>query len=196
MSKSVIVDIDGILADFVLAFLNLVHYRLNDRVPLIPTVFHQEWSFKHLITPYEEDSTWKYIKDNPWWWGTLTSLIDRDMGIRLTKLDHVVPIYYVTHRPDDAHQATHMWLQEVAHINNPNVIMSKRKGEVARLLKTTHAIDDKIENCWCLHWIPDSPQTKVYVLDRPYNRTPSFVSGITRIAYFSEFVDDLEAVYL
>ena len=195
--KSVIIDIDGVLADFPLGFTRLASSKIfNFDVIPTPAISHQQWNFKNIMTHKQEDDIWDYINLNPWWWATLPPLIDRDMGARLSDLNQAVPIYYVTHRPNRAHQATSAWLRTTVNIAYSNVIMSKYKGEVARLLEATHAIDDKMENCQCIHWISDRPQTKVYVLDRPYNRMPSDVSGIARIEQFSQFVDDLEQAYL
>ena len=195
--KSVIIDIDGVLADFTLAFTGLASKEFNPSIPLIPTLFHQQWSFKGIMTPIEVNATWEYIHSHPDWWGTMRPMIDDSLSQRLAYITARVPTYFVTHRPDPCIKFTAHWLSEVIGIDHPSVIISKKKGEVSRILGATHAIDDKLENAWCIHWLSDNPQTKVYLLDRPYNRidVEVGVQNLYRINSFHEFVDDLEAVY-
>lgn len=195
--KSVVVDIDGVLADFVLGFTELASREFNSNIPHIPTPFHQVWSFKNIMSPQETNATWEYIHSHPEWWGTLRALIDDGLSQRLAYLTTRVPTYFVTHRPDAAHKVTANWLEGVIGIDHPTVVISKKKGEISRLLNATHAIDDKLENAWCIHWLSDRPQTKTYLLDRPYNRidVEVGVQNLYRINSFHEFVDDLEAIY-
>jgi len=195
--KSVVIDIDGVAADFTLGFTKWAHDNLNKNIAIVPSRFHQHWDFKGIMSPQETNYTWEYINRHPDWWGSLALLIPLHDIHRLNAIHRQVPVYFVTNRPDDAQRITNDWLiQQGFHY--PNVILSKKKGEVARLLHATHAIDDKIENVWCLHWISDEPQTKVYILDRPYNSIDNTHTGphnIIRVSEFSEFLNDLELAY-
>jgi len=196
--KSVIIDIDGVLADFIKGFTELASRQFNYNIPIIPSIFHQVWNFKDIMTPQEENATWEHIHSHPDWWDTLRPMISLPVGGRLADISRQVPTYFVTHRPDAAHKATAHWLAEIIGVENPAVIMSKKKGEVAKLLNATHAIDDKLENAWCIHWLSDRPQTKVYLLDRPYNRIVIKVGVDTlyRVKNFEDFLEDVESVYL
>jgi len=197
IQKSVIIDIDGVAADFTLGFTSLARKEFNPIIPSMPTVFHQQWNFKGIMTPQEENATWEYIHTHPEWWDTLRPLLTVEDSERLAYIGTRVPIYFVTHRPDASKKHTAKWLTEVLGLEYPSVICSKKKGEVARVLNASHAIDDKLENVWCIHWLSDNPQTKVYLLDRPYNRIDVEVgaNNVYRIKSFDEFLDDLEAVY-
>ena len=148
--KSIVIDIDGVLADFVLGFTRLAHDNLDKSIATIPSRFHQQWNFDGVMTPQQSAFIWKYINEHPGWWGTLPPLVGGDIGRRLNILSLKAPIYFVTHRPDDAQSVTARWLRREIGIEAPTVILSKKKGEVARLLHATHAIDDKLENALCL----------------------------------------------
>lgn len=88
---------------------------------------------------------------------------------------HGWPIYFVTSRVgvEPKHQ-TENWLMD-AGIARPTVIVASRKGMAADLLGATHAIDDKAENAWMVHWL--SPKTRIYLLDAPYNRVEGDARG-------------------
>ena len=90
---------------------------------------------------------------------------------------------------------TQRWLTNHG-LETPSVVVSSKKGEIARAIRATHSLEDKIENAWAIHWISDSPQTKSFLLDRPYNRvqeSPEIgARGIIRVGSVEEFLDEVE----
>ncbi len=190
---SIMIDVDGVLVDFTLGFSKLANWLSDDVVPQSPTLTHKRWSFvPALMSKATFSKTWKYINENPMWWGTLGSLdVDWD---ELDNLTYHKEVYFVTSRPKNSRQYTRRWLEDHG-LGRPQVIFTKKKGELARVVEATHAIDDKLENAWCVHWL--SGKTKSYILDRPYNQTPVNIdaeaTGVIRIAAFEDFMREVHA---
>lgn len=186
------VDIDGVLADFNTAYINLLLKLTNeDKFPArpfdIPCWFYPE----HF--GYSKDqisSVWDEIIINDTFWETLKPYADTAECIdllhgRSIRGDYV---YYITSRPGTyAKQQTENWLK----VNNslrlsgwreyvPTVIITNEKGAAAKLLDLDYYIDDKIENCEDV--ASSSSQTYIYMLDQPWNRRDSRFTGIKRIS--------------
>ena len=78
-------------------------------------------------------------------------------------------------------------------VENPAVIISGKKGEFAKVVGATHAIDDKAGNAVYLQY--ESPKKKSYLLDASYNQFDQKVLGtkVVRVATVDEFLDAVEA---
>lgn len=196
--KVVMFDIDGVLADFVLAFTALA----KTKYPNVKVVSHRvitNWYFSEAM-PREQfdDVSLNEIKKSSRFWEELPLCLNvttEDLG-RIQRLNELHRVYFVTSRIESGNtlQQTRWWFFRHG-ITPPNVIMSNKKGEVARVLQADYAIDDKWDNAHCIHWLSDSPQTKSYLIDRPYNRMPTIVGAqrVRRIQTVKQFLDDVEA---
>lgn len=192
---SLMIDVDGVLANFPLGFTRLAAQVLHRPVEEIDVTNQPTWDFPNVMTKAEESTMWQYIRKNPQFWTNLDPIIDNKTSLRIRMLGFNKAIYFVTSRPGNTIQRiTQEWLYRVLGITYPTVITCKKKGELARVLGVTHAIDDKLENAWCTHWISDSPQTKSFILDRPYNNNSKEFGSqkLIRVYSVDEFLNIVE----
>lgn len=196
--KVILMDLDGVLADFVEGFTRLANSLFHTQI--ITTPDQPSWNFRTwgLLTREQENLVWDQVKRDAGWWTRLKPLVSIGTFSRIDNLQLEHEVVFCTNRVSAAHppgQQTSMWLESHG-VYRPSVIVSGKKGEIARAIGATHSIDDKIENCWAVHWISDSPQTKSYLLDRPYNRIQKRPevgpSGVKRVLTVDEFLDEVE----
>lgn len=189
----IMMDIDGVLADFVLGYTKVAAELGAKNCPW-PTPVNQSWQFYDIEEPIRKAAFRETDKRGARFWANLEPLASREEFAILNQLADDHEVYYVTARYGapamEIVRATRSWLraQGIAH---PTVILSNKKGELGQVLGITHAVDDKAGNAVYLGY--HSPSTKVYLLDRPYNRFPHDVLGgrVRRIIELKEFLADL-----
>lgn len=188
--KTILFDVDGVLADFVLGFTKL----------LTPNPFGTRentcaWNFKDTFSIIDIESAWRIVEKSIDWWTTLNRLTSLDTFERINRLHDYHTVVFGTHRKGtpSAQGQTHVWLQAQG-IENPNVICTKYKGEAAKVIQAHYAIDDKPENCMAIKWMTDDTKvpTKTYILDSLTNRV-TLPKAIRRVQTVDEFLDDVEA---
>lgn len=171
-------DMDGVLANFGAGYdEECVHLGVPAPGPEAP------WDAKW------DKTVWKAIKQSPSFWFGLSPLVSMHAFARINRLETV---YFVTARPGFRTKwQSERWLASVG-IYNPTVIVTPRKGEFARAAGVTHAIDDKAGNA--VYTAYESPETKSFLLDAPYNQFDHTVLGtkVIRIAAVEEFLDAIE----
>jgi len=168
-------DVDGVWADFVLGFSEVMHNKVWARCPIYSTGEHKEWRFESTQEQYDE--TWDIISnDHMNWWMTLECLAPVGAIAKVNKItaDKDNYVYYLTSRKAlnlglSAEIQTEQWLRGLGVIN-PRVICTKSstKADLVNALDIEYFIDDKpqiledaVKNC---------PNTLVSARDWWYNR--------------------------
>ncbi len=188
MKRIIGVDIDGVLADFNAAFINLVIQETGrDLFPPRPFDIPL-WNYpEHYGYDQEEIAkVWGVIEHSPIFWQTLPYYPDTYDSAKYLRqqmeLGH--DVYFVTSRPGlTAKVQTERWLRRLAL--SPTVLISSLKGLCAKALRFDAYIDDKWENA------VDAARTgtATTLLSRPWNAgydTASF--GIVRTSTVVGFV--------
>ena len=184
--KTIMFDVDGVLADFSYAFTK----ECGIFTPVAGPE-QQAWDFPEI--PREvQNEVWKRIKASRDWWLNLPSLVSADVFWKIDELVSDHQLVFVTSRVGIAPQLqTELWLHHYG-IQNPCVVVSKRKAEIAKAIDADYSIDDKPENVACVHWIADVKPCRSYVIDRPYNRTGFIPKNVRRVLTVEEFLNDIE----
>lgn len=189
-----IFDIDGILADWCFGFTELARKIVGFNGPATTTAQQLYWEDLGGLSEPEINACWRWVDENPMWWNSLPTMpLTEGERQALIRYECTHPCYFVTSRRDfEGHTAhwTQRWLEDRFDLDNPHVICSKRKGDLAKALNATFLLDDKCGNVLYTTWA--SPQTKAYLLDRPYNQLDSRGIGSTpplRVKTLGEFLE-------
>jgi 5'(3')-deoxyribonucleotidase len=174
------IDIDGVLADFVSGYSELVRKDLDIQLPPVSNTYPPVWDFDYAagVTIAQRMELFAKVA-NTEFWGKLNPMKEAlyvlDQLTRLRFEGH--HIYFITDRSGArAKFLTERWLS-LHGMNNPTVLLSSDKGPVAKGLKLDVYIDDRPKNVEEVK--RSSPDTRVYVLDAPYNREFNDVVKLT-----------------
>jgi len=187
-------DMDGVLVDFSKGFTTLANKLFGTKIVSDETQL--DWNFRFELTPEQRNQVWFELQATDRWWTDLEPLVDASIRNRIQNLSLEYDCYFVTNRFSERTppgiQTVH-WLNEHG-IPNARVILSKYKGEMARLLGVTHSLEDNWDNAGYIYCIADSPQVKSYLLNRPYNQAlrGQVPEKLIRLNSVSEFLDICE----
>jgi hypothetical protein len=187
--KTILFDVDGVLADFIYGFTRTAMVEFG--TPIIGTYEQETWADIAGLDKKQIDYVWKRIKTDPNWWSFLPALVSEEVFRRINKLHDTHQVVFCTHREQgtpNCQWQTVTWLQ-LHGIMRPTVIVSKRKGDVAKAIDADFAIDDKPENVACIHWIADVKPCRTFILDRLYNNRVELPSKICRVQTVFEFLE-------
>ena len=193
MQKRVVMcDIDGVLADFILGFTSEAAILYG--TPFTNTREQESWNTFKGLSPEQVAQVWAIITHSTHFWSDLYPLLSYAERCALKRLmiDHTV--YFVTNRPGtNVVRQTRRWLDHCLGVENPNIIVSKRKGEVASAIDANYCLDDKAANASCVDWLTDG-RCQSFLLNRPYNQCPSdfLASGVKRVSTVLEFIQHIE----
>jgi len=193
--KTVVFDIDGVLADWSTGFSQWA----QSVFPEVPVVTHANcaaWDVRPGMTPEMERVIWSLIKQDARFWRDLPSLAtERELRAISELIYQGHRVYFATNRKTPrALAATRDWLEARLHTDAVNVIITHRKGEFCKVVDADYYIDDKSENVDCAIWMTDT-KTKSYVITRPYNSViyAPHSKSARRVSTVLEFVEDINA---
>lgn len=198
--KTVLFDVDGVLADFVFAFTKLAGaidgtgrgWGQQDHPP-------GNWKFDDHFEKKVINAAWDVINHSSYFWASLPSLVSETVWEQIEELHEGNHVVFATaratsnakHRTSPQRQ-TQEWL--AAHgVHGANVVLTEKKGDFARAINADYAIDDKPENVACIHWISDVKPTKAYFKLWPstVDKAIHLPENIKRVASVAEFLNDI-----
>ena len=195
--KTILWDVDGVLADFIYGFTSTAGKLSDPPFAAWGTKVHESGDFGKIIPDNElQQRAWYELTHTNHWWSRLPTLLSTQEQMEFHKFtkDMSYRSVFCTARPDSTPEIqfqTQLFLENLG-VYMPNVVVSKRKGDVARAIEADYAIDDKPENCACIHWISDVKPTKSYILDYPLiNRQKILPPKVRRVSSITEFIDDI-----
>jgi phosphoglycolate phosphatase-like HAD superfamily hydrolase len=192
--KTVLFDLDGVLADFTLGHRRIANAEFG--LPVYNTTDrpHSSWDDPD-INREQENKIWQIIKDPASaFWLSLEPLVTPETFDRINRLQEKAHVYFVTTRVGATCKLqSSLWL-ELHGVELPSVIVTSNKGRIADILEADFAIDDKPDNVIDLY--NSGYGSGVYVIDRPWNqkmRSPFDLEGPKRVRTVDEFIDKFEA---
>ena len=202
MSLKIGIDIDGVLAKFVDTYGLMFLRELGHAIPRETDKYPTRWDFDRERLQnegYAEDQiddmigrVWNNItKQGSSFWSMLEAYPGTEDALyRLSKrIAYGDDIYFITHRPGYmAKWMSEMWLT-VHGAKNPTVLMAHgNKGLIAAGLKLDVFVDDKPENNRDVMMATEPGNTRVYLIDRPWNRSVGDDQG-RRVGSLDEVLD-------
>lgn len=189
----VVLDIDGVFADFDLAITKLGCDKIRSTIVPESDVDQVAYSKYSNMTPTESGRAWALIHEDPNFWLHVppNPAIDPETIEYLNELALFHDFYFVTARPEvtAVKRNTETWLKDYG-VRNPTVIMSRWKGEIAQAIDAEFMIDDKHSNASFAIW-HTRKRCQGYVLDRPYNRVDGGSSKVKRVSNVIEFLREV-----
>lgn len=186
--KTFVCDVDGVLADFVLAFTTEAN-RLFGDTPIYGAYQMKTWNGFAGLSPLQVKDTWRSVVQSPTFWEGVPSLLNPSNWESLKKLNLVANVYFATSRNgNDVLHQTKSWLENYG-VFRPNVVLSQLKGDFCRAVDADGAIDDNADNVNRIAW--DSKATP-FLLSRLYNFYDEGNIGsprVQRINRITEYLD-------
>ncbi len=172
------VDVDGVCADWVAAYRQLVKQMHGID---IPDATSWTW-YEGYLTEAQDAETRAYTQANPDWWLKLQPYENTHLAFAILNQaakHRVIDLYFITFRPGRGLKATtEQWLGWQG-IDNPTVICSVHdKGHVAQGLGLDVFVDDKPENCRDV--MEACPHALVSLITQPWNLNNPMAPGLTR----------------
>lgn len=190
---SVIVDIDGCLANWNEAFYELLASLHGDAHAGLPTFKTWDWPKTECgYTQKQVDAAWDKIDDM--WWMALQPYPGTFDALKLLAwLDEVgkTQVTFVTGRYPSARNASALWLVDHGY-RSPHVLTTSRKEAVAKALAANGPVAVIEDKPTLIEGYANSQYVNlVYAIDQPYNR--NLVHDFT-VAVVARKASTLEAV--
>ena len=176
--KAVVIDIDGVLAEFVMPFKAFINNYFPYRVA--PTGAQQDWQYRGMSRA-EWDEVWAHVVSGKWDWSTLPSLLTAGDTFAIQELRKTgqVCFEYVTNREGPQVQAqTAAWLAREGLPQGRITVVADKVGFIQANVPNVFAIiEDSPANI--VKYVEAGLRDKLYIRDWPYNRN-----------IFAEFSED------
>lgn len=190
--KTIVFDVDGVLADFSFAFTLLSSNLFGTQC--FSDLTQVTWDYTDVMTPEQREEVWRVLKETEEWWTTLPSLVPENIFDWINTLTINNEVYFLTNRFSDVRppgEQTLTWLNTMG-IADPRVIVSSRKGEIISAVKADFAIEDNWSNACAIYWMADGCRT--FLIKRGYNEAARKIipKGITVVDEVSDFLDQIE----
>ena len=183
--KRVLLDCDGVLADFCTACFNLIEQHTGDRHT------HEEVTHWDLFTIVGKGHLKPLMKETAaksgWCLGFPMYPGAQDVVARLEDLAEVVIVTSPMSTPYWAYERE-IWLTQHFGIPKGRIVQTEGKQYVAG----DYLIDDADDNCF--KWHKEYPRAKTLLWDAPYNRKADLTgTGIIRVKGWDDVFKQLEA---
>ena len=193
------VDLDGVLLDFSIMFSKYCNKRFGERCPIVTdrtVVTDWDWEKWYHITKEEIKLVWKDIEASKNFWQKLPLINRHEFDALRTSFNKYdkktnVVVYFITARSSSAGDNLHLQcINSLAqyHWKNPQIILSKEKGQIVKNLNIKYFIDDKVENC--IDAKKKNPECNVYIMDASYNKHLTD-TNIKRTSSLYHFINDI-----
>ena len=182
----VLFDVDGVLADFTLAFTSLAK-ELG--------IIKHSWKQSEQITwdlPFHVDPVWREVNQRMNWWMTLEPLIGIEEIDLINRAIYEHEVFFITNRHDpdrglSVEAQTMHWLDSVGvDVGSAEVFRTDDKAKLATNLHLDLGIDDNLANLLNLSKVPGFTPV---ALTWPYNKdfTGCRVSSVSQ--FISSYLD-------
>lgn len=184
-------DIDGVVADFLTAFLRFIEKKIGNGP--IPQETITDFKFKE-HADLTEEIVWKCMEEvscDPLFWRDLSPMISGKDWARLEELSYRRQLVFLTHRFEretySIHRVSQDWLRSHG-IRDPIVYFTQEpKATLVNELGVSLFMDDQYENCVN---VANETQALVLMPDRPYNQS-CVHPRIKKVFQFNELFDHL-----
>ena len=180
---TVVIDIDGVLAEFTYKFTELAH-EISSGFSPEPWSSGSQKSWEFPFSKALSDACWNVIDEDPRWWARLPLIPTESEVQELHLLRRKANIVYLTGRLDkgDVETRTRYWLSKHNFPEGKLDFATKKMDYLSsKGINPVSIIDDKPSTINVLH---DS-NYNIVARDWPYNR---HLEGVPRVASISEWI--------
>lgn len=185
------IDLDGVCADFIARFRTIAYSVLDKPTPDVGP--NTDWYCTNWgLSMAEIDMLFRNIKATKNFWETLGKCKGTE---NLRDAAHDYQIYFVTNRTStlgrSVEEQSCNWLRHNYDIEFPQVIETKKKGEVVKALDLFAFIDDRPENCKEIQETAPTCKHSTYIRDASYNRKDVCGCVFIRVPTLDTFLERL-----
>jgi uncharacterized HAD superfamily protein len=179
-------DIDGVVADFLSPFLNLLEREIGKGPIVAESLMSIDFTEHPVLTKEAVETCSETVKRDPDFWNRLDSLLTQPQWLRLEELNRKERLVFITHRSGhqsyDIHGVTVEWLQRRG-ITDPKVhLAQEHKSVFVEELRIGLFVDDNYEVC---QEVAENTAARVFMPHHHYNRRFSH-PRVQRIMQFNE----------